>query len=77
MDDDIIHAVARVEKQPFRVGHAFRVVGREREKCQPHTLFSAHFQYLQFLQRAQNQRVGLGARVNDVNGRRILQHSPE
>ena len=57
--------------------HALGVVGGKQKERQPHALFGAHVQHLQFFQRAQDQRVGLRPGVNDVDRRGVFQHAPE
>ena len=77
MDDDIIHPVACVQEQSPRVRHALGVVGRKQEEGQSHVLFGADIEHLQFLQCRHDERVRLGARVNDMNWRGVFEHSPK
>ena len=77
MNHDVIHPVAGVEKQPTYVGHALGVVGGKEEEGQSDSFLGAHVEHLQFFQRAQDERVRLGASVNDVNRGGIFEHAPK
>jgi hypothetical protein len=55
----------------------FRVVGRKQKEGQSNILLGADIEHLQFLQGRHDERVRLGAGVNDVNRRGVLEHSPK
>src|SRR5438093_10900740 len=77
MHDDVIDAIAGVEKQSRHVGHALGVVSGKQEECQPYSLLGADVEDLKSFERRDNQRVGLGTGVDDVNRRGVLQHPAE
>jgi len=77
VDDDVIRTVTSLKEQLADVGHALGIVGGKQKECQPHALFGTNFQDLQFLQCAQDERIGLRAGVDDVDGGGVLEHAAE